>query len=44
MIRVHKRRMFQVQPVQLVNKHCQEFNQTNRTKVRAPQKGECKNT
>ena len=32
MIRVHKRMIFQAQSVQLVNKHCQEFNQTNRTK------------
>ena len=31
MIRVYKRRIFQVQWVQLINKHCQEFNQNNRT-------------
>ena len=31
MIRVDKRRILQVQLVQLDNKHYQEFNQTNRT-------------
>ena len=30
-IQVHKRRIFQVQSIRLVNKHCQESNQTNRT-------------
>ena len=28
-IRVHRQRKFQMQSIQLVNKHCQEFNQTN---------------
>ena len=32
--RVHKRRIFQVQSIQLVNKHCDEFNQTDHTELR----------
>ena len=38
LIRVHKQRMFQVQSVQLVNKHSDEFNQTNRTEFRGTQR------
>ena len=38
LIQVHKQRIFQVQSIQLVNKHCQEFIQTNRTEFRGKNK------